>query len=51
MAFHTFAPPILQLSLPVHVFAAISRALVSNGFFGSPGTVQKRHASFPVSAS
>src|SRR5262249_1530807 len=33
------------------VFAAISSALDSNGFAGSPGTVQKRHASLPVSAS
>ena len=36
---------------PIQVLAAISSAFDSNPFAGSPGTVQNRQASFPVSAS
>src|SRR5688572_23379590 len=43
-------PPIFHHS-PVQVLAAASRALFSNGFEGSPGTVQNRQSSLPVLTS
>src|SRR5687767_11869111 len=52
-ASHTVPPPpSFHHSCPsTHVFAAFSSAGLSNPLAGSPGTVQKRHASLPVSAS
>ena len=37
--------------MPFHVFAADSIVAFSKPSAGSPGTVKKRHASAPVSAS
>jgi len=37
--------------VPLQVFAAMAIAAFSAGLAGSPGTVKKRHASAPVSAS
>src|ERR1022692_138980 len=44
-------PPCCHDCGPDQVFAAISSALLSNPLAGSPGTVQNRHSSLPVSAS